>query len=315
LECLDALAAQEYPMHRQEVVVVADGCTDGTDTALVGRDYPFRLNVISQPQAGAGVARNRGVTAARGSLLLFLDDDVIANGRLVEAHAQAHTQSDHLVAIGPYYLNEPRAGDYLADQLYHYWIRLFGRLDNPAYQIHAGDVVAGNLSMSATTFAAAGGFDTEISGALEDHEFGIRLLQSGAHFVFLPDAKARHLETTDLKRSLQRNRRAGRAAVRMVNLHPTTLRSTKLFRQKTVMQKLVFHAPSFGRALAIGLDWTLMLSEKLRLKGVWLRLFDQARTYWYWRGVAEVFESEQRFTDWRNMAASRLGELQGDESS
>jgi GT2 family glycosyltransferase len=303
LQCLDALAQQRFPQDRMEVVVVADGCTDATEATLSEASYPFPLHVISQPASGANAARNSGAAAARAPLLLFLDDDVIASSGLVEAHVQVHAEREGYVAVGPYLLDEPIAGDFLGEQLYLYWKRIFARMAEPDRSAIAGDVMAGNLSMPAATFAAAGGFDAAFAGALEDHELGVRLLRSGARVIYLPEARARHLETTDLDRSLHRNRRAGSAVVLMVTLHPDTLPYTRLANQKTLARWLVFRAPRLGQALAVTARWGLTVAERLRMRRVWLALYGRTRIYWYWRGVADEVGSAKA---WKK----RLADLQ-----
>ena len=61
---------------------------------------PFPLRVIVQDHSGQAAARNRGAEDARGRYLLFLDDDVVVEKRLVAAHLDALRSSDHLVGIG-----------------------------------------------------------------------------------------------------------------------------------------------------------------------------------------------------------------------
>jgi Glycosyl transferase family 2 len=69
---LDSIAAQTFTDY--EILLVDDGSTDGgADNSKHYGDRRFRL--ITQPNAGPGGARNRGIDEAKGQLLAFLDAD------------------------------------------------------------------------------------------------------------------------------------------------------------------------------------------------------------------------------------------------
>jgi glycosyltransferase EpsH len=71
---LDGALAQTYG--NIEVICVDDGSTDGTSALLDEKAAADpRLTVIRQGHGGAGAARNRGLDAATGDYVLFLDAD------------------------------------------------------------------------------------------------------------------------------------------------------------------------------------------------------------------------------------------------
>lgn len=78
-EAIASILAQDWrPI---EVIVVDDGSTDTTPEILAGFGAPVR--VIRQDNAGPVVARNRGIAAATGEFLSFLDaDDTWVPGKL-----------------------------------------------------------------------------------------------------------------------------------------------------------------------------------------------------------------------------------------
>jgi CDP-glycerol glycerophosphotransferase (TagB/SpsB family)/glycosyltransferase involved in cell wall biosynthesis len=73
-DCLASIAAQTY--RNLQVVLVDDGSTDGS--AAIASDQvaaDSRFELISQRNSGPGAARNRGVAAASGEFLAFVDAD------------------------------------------------------------------------------------------------------------------------------------------------------------------------------------------------------------------------------------------------
>jgi glycosyltransferase involved in cell wall biosynthesis len=85
---LRGLARQTEPAY--EVIVTDDGSRDET-RAVVEREavgFPSRLVFLTQPRRGPRMsqARNRGIAAARGEYVVFLDGDLVPERHLIADH-------------------------------------------------------------------------------------------------------------------------------------------------------------------------------------------------------------------------------------
>jgi len=70
-DAIGSVRAQTRPV--DEIIVVDDGSTD--DTAMVVQRLGDGVHYLYQANAGPSAARNRGIEAARGNLIAFLDAD------------------------------------------------------------------------------------------------------------------------------------------------------------------------------------------------------------------------------------------------
>lgn len=98
--CLQSLQDQTY--RNWEAIVVNDGSTDRSpDICREIAAADPRVRVISQDNGGVSSARNRGLDAAQGAFLFFLDsDDAIHPLLLEEMILQAHRTGADFLACG-----------------------------------------------------------------------------------------------------------------------------------------------------------------------------------------------------------------------
>jgi GT2 family glycosyltransferase len=186
---LDALAVQTY-RGAIELVVVSDGSTDGTDEFLRSDARPDNIVFVPQANAGPAAARNAGVKAASGAIVLFVDDDVMAAPQLVEEHVKGH-RDERTVVIGPMVTPD--------DHAMTAWVRWEQRMLYKQYDaMDRGDFAptfrqfyTGNASAPRASLLEAGGFDTTFRRA-EDVELSYRLAGSGHTFVFNRQAVGYH---------------------------------------------------------------------------------------------------------------------------
>lgn len=155
-DAIDSVFRQEYrPL---EVIVVDDGSTDGTLAVVAA--YGDTVRVISQKNSGQAVARNVGLTAAKGKYIAFLDaDDVWSD--------------DHLAELLPPLL------DGLCDVARGLitYIRDKGLATEEISESVFLEALVGACVYDASVFATIGHFDEAMRQG-EDFDFAIRLNES-----------------------------------------------------------------------------------------------------------------------------------------
>src|SRR5688500_3715638 len=81
VEAMQSLVEQDFDRTRFEVIVVNNNSRDNTEK--VCRDFiathtECQLYYYNEPEQGSSAARNKGARHAKGSLLIFMDDDAVA---------------------------------------------------------------------------------------------------------------------------------------------------------------------------------------------------------------------------------------------
>lgn len=219
---LESFARQTADPSAFEVVVVDDGSTD--DTEAVCRAYRERLEAryFRIEPAGSGAARNAGIDAARGRLIVFADDDDLADPGLVAEHIRVHGEhrGREIGALG-YTTWDPALP---VTELMHF-VTEVGQFLSSYKALRHGDVLdfhhfwTGRVSVKRELLIESGGFDTEFA-ALEDIELGYRLSALGLRIVFTRRAVNYMLRSYDFDGFCRRCERTGYGLARFRVLHP-----------------------------------------------------------------------------------------------
>lgn len=99
-DAIDSCLSQTYD--NCEIIVIDDGSTDGTGAYLRER-YGGRICLLSQDNCGPAVARNRGIAAANGEFIHFLDADDQLAPQKVELCLAAFRQYSDIAVVHTYY--------------------------------------------------------------------------------------------------------------------------------------------------------------------------------------------------------------------
>ncbi len=191
-QVLLGFGAQDTPASDIEIIVVSDGSTDGTDEQLLAGRAPVPVNVIQQANQGPAVARNAGVAAATGDLILFIDDDVVAEPECVAVHLRAHEQTDgETVVIGPLLTPETWELEPWVQWEQNMLYKQYDAMARGDWEPTARQFYTGNASLARDRFLESGGFDASFRRG-EDVELAYRLNDTGMAFAFDPAARAFH---------------------------------------------------------------------------------------------------------------------------
>jgi serine acetyltransferase/glycosyltransferase involved in cell wall biosynthesis len=219
------LSAQTVARGRYEVIVVDDGSKEDARAALAGLEQRLDLQVIRQENAGAAVARQHGAEAARGRLLVFLDDDMRVEKDFVEAHLGEHPPDAHGQLPRRVVLGRLRAETKIESMplFERFYARMLDRLAHEAaagHELTGSQLYTGNVSLPRELFFAAGGFDPTLR-LIEDVDLGVRLAKAGATFALSHRAASIHgSDHVSMERWLDRSRKDGVYTTRVARKHP-----------------------------------------------------------------------------------------------
>jgi GT2 family glycosyltransferase/peptidoglycan/xylan/chitin deacetylase (PgdA/CDA1 family) len=276
-----------------EIIIVVDGSTDGTEAAVTAIPCPHPKKVIAQRNAGLAGARNRGAAEARGEIILFLDDDMMATPNLLREHARSHAEGADAV-MGDIPLDPNSPPGFLATGVQN-WAHMragrFKRGETPTLF----DLVCGHLSIRRDVFEAVGGFDESFTAGGtfgdEDVDFAIRLTDT-YQVRFNPDAIACQRYVVTPRQNLRQWAQAGRSDVLFARKHPE--RTGELFelhgRNRWITRfalRPLAAVPALPDAIA---GIAIALAEREAglppiLRRAVAKLFAVARDIVYWRGV------------------------------
>jgi glycosyltransferase involved in cell wall biosynthesis/peptidoglycan/xylan/chitin deacetylase (PgdA/CDA1 family) len=253
VKTVTALERQE--MTDFEVIVVIDGSTDGTGEALRRLEVAFPMTVIEQPNMGRAAAVNAGARAARGEVLLFLDDDMEAHPRLLGEHEVALREGAQVV-FGHLALHNESPPNLMSDGIERWARSRLARLSAPGARFAMDDYVTGQMSVSADVFRAVGGFDVSFTrnGLFggEDLDFGYRLARTGYRIVFKPEAISYQRYVVDPEEVLRRGKESGRSQQELVLKHPEWAAELgRDLRYKSLKSRLVGGALSLAPTIAL----------------------------------------------------------------
>jgi glycosyltransferase involved in cell wall biosynthesis len=199
----DSLVAATRSVERQslaahEIVVVVDH--NDELRARAERSLPQARVVANTGTRGLSDARNSGVRAAEGSIVVFLDDDAVADGDWLRHLAQAYGDSRTIGVGGEIAPNwsSGQAPPWFPEEFN--WVVGCSYRGVPEERAPVRNLIGCNMSYRREAFAAVGGFEIGRTGALsignenDETDFCIRLGRAlpASVLLFEPQARVQH---------------------------------------------------------------------------------------------------------------------------
>lgn len=200
-DTLRALRALEVPPAVSwEVVVVDNNSKDDTRAVVEDATKGFpRLRYFFQPLQGLSHARNMGIEAARGDLLLFTDDDVLPEPdwlvRIVDG-MRAHQADAGGGYIAPIFEVPPPV--WLTERFYGFLAVRSERTDDYRIEFASQAPFGANMAVKRAVFDRVGLFDVtrgrsgKVLASGEDGELFERILAAGLSAWFIGNARVHH---------------------------------------------------------------------------------------------------------------------------
>ena len=246
--CLQALADQDYPAGRFEVLVIDNGSSD--DPAGVAARFP-QARFLREPRPAADRARNAGLRAARGPVLAFTDSDCIPRADWIRRGVEtlARRPEPGLVAGRIEVTARDPAKASLAEL--HDLVLAFPQ-ERCVRRSHYG--ATANVFTRRDVFEAVGPLREDYGG---DAEWGERVYRSGRSVVYADDVRVVHPARETVAALVARTRRGARELVEWRRGSPVLLLRDQL--------KDLVPPPDFV--------WKIMTSPVMRGWGDRVRVF------------------------------------------
>ncbi len=209
--CLESLGRLNYPAY--EVILVDDGSTD--DTATIAAHYPQVRYVKHPANLGLSVARNTGISEAKGEIIAFTDSDCRADEDWLYYLVGDLLRGEFAGIGGPNLLppdDSCIAAAVMASPGGPAHVLLTDRL--------AEHVPGCNMAFYKWVLDEIGGFDPVFRRAGDDVDICWRVQQSGYRVGFSPSGFVWHYRRSTMRDYLRQQSGYGDAEALLIRKHP-----------------------------------------------------------------------------------------------
>lgn len=303
----DNLAALDEQTYKKiEVIVVCDG--HDPETRALSQSFRIEAPVhwlFHKENRGVSASRNSGVQEAAGEVILFLDDDVLADRQLVEAHMSHHLAAapGHSIAVCAVTVEQRLTplSSFCDQRMEQAWKRSIeewaGHMsasgaDSVSDEVQRLLSFGLNSSIRRNVFLASGGYDEVFRTSGEDNELGLRLHLAGVEFVFESRRLLAHRNSKFLPDYFRKCWRASGSLdpYRVLELDQRNAQTRKIVSRDHgyLFERMAARAACcFSRPLLMSSRLFGMAANRLHSKALFAIWARSAQTAEYWNGLKQ----------------------------
>ncbi len=259
LQSLDSLSKQTIDPSTFEVIAIDDATPNGEakHKTITSKTYPFHFQYLIQTKGGPAKARNLGVKKSSGSIIIFMDDDAVADSEWIKNIVHSLESSTHSGVGG---ITKNYKIETLSEKL----------LNHVGHLIPPIDPITGKIIFLVTVNAAFYKKDLESIGVFdedfklpsgEDMDLGFRLREAGFTLGISENAIVYHHQRDTLRSMFRNWHNYGRGLYRCQLKHKAYLSKLDSYSDTTLLnvKKLSKHATDY-----FGLYVSMWTSKDIR---------------------------------------------------
>lgn len=182
--CLTSLINMNYPISKFEIIVVDNGCTDGTER-LLEREFP-EVRIILEKRKGVAFARNTGSKHAKGLIIAYTDDDCIVDPNWLRSLVSGFTMQRIGGVGGPVFHYNPNSVPE------RFWVDRTRPLYFGNKKHFVKTLITGNLAVRREVFEKIQFDSSFMFHHNEDIDFVKRISEQGYKLLYEPTAVVYH---------------------------------------------------------------------------------------------------------------------------
>lgn len=196
LKALESTINQSLSIDKYEVIVINNNCTDNTENLVnnfIVTNTTYNIRLIKEHNQGLAFARNRGIAEANAPLILYMDDDGIADFYLFERIVTYMIENPKVLGLGgkvtPIYENSP------PKWLNPYLIMMVTAInygDKEMKCIGKKYPPGCNMTYRTDILKQVGGFNEELKWRVDDKYIFLKVSEISDNIMYLPELNVGH---------------------------------------------------------------------------------------------------------------------------